>query len=93
VPETGCRDPLLKRVEAPPNALSVTAARRATGLFFGSGHWHCSVSGRARGTGWSLSLGRTLEFGICACQGSLAAETLGFVGLKPTSVMAWAGRA
>ena len=42
-----------KPVEPPPNLVGVTTAMLAAGLFFGSGHWRCSISGKACWTGWS----------------------------------------
>jgi hypothetical protein len=42
-----------KGVEPPPNLVGVAAALLATGLIIGSGHWHCSISGKAFRTGWS----------------------------------------
>ena len=68
------RQPLSKRVEPAANAVLVAAALRAAGRLVGSGHWHCSISGRALGTGWSLSLARTLvwDFPLSRKSGSFA---------------------
>jgi putative addiction module component (TIGR02574 family) len=51
------RELLAKSVEPPPNSVGVTAARLAAGLVFGSGHWHCSISGRALKDRLVLKLG------------------------------------
>lgn len=37
----------LESVEPLPNSLCAAAAFWASGLIFGSGHWRCSISGRA----------------------------------------------
>jgi len=37
----------VESVEPLPNVICVAAASAASGLIFGSGHWRCSISGRA----------------------------------------------
>jgi hypothetical protein len=53
MPVLGLLQLVAKRVEPPPNLIGVTAAILAAGLFLGSGHWHCSISGKAFRTDWS----------------------------------------
>ena len=49
MPGLSLRQLLAKAVEPLPNSSGVTAALLATGLFFGSGHWLCSIPGEASG--------------------------------------------
>src|SRR5262249_26225462 len=60
----GIRQFLPKLAEPLTNALSATAVRFETGLVVGSGHWHCLISGRALGTGWSFKAGAHFSWGI-----------------------------
>jgi hypothetical protein len=53
MPALGLLEFRAQRVEPPPNLIGVAAALFAAGLFIGSGHWHCSISGKAFRTGWS----------------------------------------
>lgn len=51
-------------VEPLPNVLRVAVVRVTTGLIFGSGHWRCSISGRALKDRLVLKLGGHFSFGF-----------------------------
>lgn len=51
-------------VEPLPNSVLVSAAFSASGLIFGSGHWRCSISGRALKNRLVLKLGAHFSLGF-----------------------------
>jgi hypothetical protein len=54
----------LESVEPLPNSVWAAAALRASGLIFGSGHWRCSISGKALKNRLVLKLGAHFSWGF-----------------------------